>query len=418
MLTSDVWAQLAAPFPADALTHQQLRHDLTENRALVVPRVTLKALYARLDEALGQANWSLAFDARAGAVICGLSLRMHASEWVCKQGVASLGAGTAKTAALAAANEAAAAWGIARDLLCAAPAWVDADQPAAPGHGVPPLTPFSTDPEPEPGPAVRTAHSSAPVEASAVATPGQPTVQEASQCESGAAADGSFPGVLASPGAPAANPGPEESAAPGERLTAASPSADLAPAGARSPRKQRGGAAVPVSPEPAATPVPAAKVTATSDVPEPAATGAAVPEAANDTQGDSAAHASGDNLEAGAEPGPGPALAAGATGTDTAAAAEALAGADVAAEPAAGVPPQQFVIAPEVLADLDVATRAYVDQLIDYASAPGGLRLGIIRDTLTRGKAREKLRDRYPLVLKALLKLVEDRAQAHQQKAA
>ena len=53
-----------------------------------------------------------------------------------------------------------------------------------------------------------------------------------------------------------------------------------------------------------------------------------------------------------------------------------------------------------------------------HASAPGGLRLGIIRDTLTQGKAREKLRDRYPLVLKALLELVDERAKAHQQKAA
>lgn len=410
MLTSDVWAQLAAPFPVDALTRQQLRHDLTENRVLVVPRVALKALYARLDEVFGQANWSLTFEARAGAMVCGLSLRVHASEWVCKQGVAPLGAGTAKTAALAAANEAAAAWGIARELLSAAPAWVDASQPEE-AVDASSLPPFSSSPDL--GPVAQAAQAERPlesVETPVVATKEQPAAQEAAQAK-GDAADESQGGVVPSdsascdaptePAARTVQPGTEQPTVSSEPAPAAPSVAESAVAATRSPRKQRGSVAAPAHTEPAVdlATEPAADAAATGDEPESVTPSVAGPGAANDALSD------------------GPAQAGEAADAEAAEAEKAP-----AAQPLADCPadasPSQFAIAPEVLADLDVATRAYVDQLIDYASAPGGLRLGIIRDTLTRGKAREKLRDRYPLVLKALLELVEDRARAHQQKAA
>lgn len=410
MLTSDAWAQLAAPFPVDALTRQQLRHDLTENRVLVVPRVALKALYARLDEVFGQANWSLTFEARAGAMVCGLSLRVHASEWVCKQGVAPLGAGTAKTAALAAANEAAAAWGIARELLSTAPTWVDASQPEE-AVDASSLPPFSSSPDL--GPVAQAAQAERPlesVETPVVATKKQPAAQEAAQAK-GDAADESQGGVVpresascdapTEPAARAVQSGTGQPTVSSEPAPAAPSVAESAVAATRSPRKQRGSAAAPAHSEPAVelAAEPAADAAATGDEPESVAPSVVGPGAANDALSDGLAQA-------------GEAADAEAAEAEKAPAAQPL------ADSPADASPSQFAIAPEVLADLDVATRAYVDQLIDYASAPGGLRLGIIRDTLTRGKAREKLRDRYPLVLKALLELVEDRARAHQQKAA
>lgn len=351
MLSLSTWAQLAEPFTPDALTQQPLRHDLAENRVLVVPRVTLTSLYARLDAAVGPANWSVAFDARAGTMVCALALRLHAAEWVCKQGVAPLTAGAAKFAALAAANEAAAAWGIAREVLDTLPFWVDADQPAGPAPGgADARAPLIPAVPADPVHLAKTA--SEPADPKAADAPGQ------------GLQDAGAPAVESHGSAPAA-----PLAAVSQLVLAAAPSAS------RASRKRETAASG-----------------ATTSAGESEQTGTASTQAAQETEAPHLAP----------EP-PAAAVEASASAPQGAAFEEAA---------------PLFTIPPAVLADLDAATRAYVDQLIEYASAPGGLRLEIIRDTLTRGKAREKLRDRYPQVLKALLDLVDSRMKAQRQKAA
>lgn len=121
-------AQLAAPFPPDAVSWRAQNLSREGTSALALAYIDARDVMNRLDEVVGPANWTDAYaETPKGRLICTLSLRIG-DEWVSK----SDGAGDTdvegdKGAISDALKRAAVKWGIGRYLYDLESVWGDCE---------------------------------------------------------------------------------------------------------------------------------------------------------------------------------------------------------------------------------------------------------------------------------------------------
>lgn len=83
--TKDIFAKLKAPFSSKYVEWRIGSTNQEKTRGRAVPYLKSKAVVDRLDEALGEANWTVQYvSGPAGGVLCRLSLRIG-TEWICKE---------------------------------------------------------------------------------------------------------------------------------------------------------------------------------------------------------------------------------------------------------------------------------------------------------------------------------------------
>jgi hypothetical protein len=80
-----IWAALAAPFPAEDIEWRIAQKGARDGKpwAKVLAYVTNRAIMQRLDDVMGPENWRNEFQHIDSAFLCGLSLRID-SEWITK----------------------------------------------------------------------------------------------------------------------------------------------------------------------------------------------------------------------------------------------------------------------------------------------------------------------------------------------
>ncbi len=146
-MSDDVWAALAAPFPADEIQWRVEAVSRDKKRALVVPYVDARAVLDRLDEAVGPENWHDAYEVLPKM---GENYAVKARLTVLGVTKEDVGEGDSLKAAFAdALKRAAVKFGVGRHLYRMEKAWVDYDEKT--GRFTPPATGSATAPKkPEP----------------------------------------------------------------------------------------------------------------------------------------------------------------------------------------------------------------------------------------------------------------------------
>jgi hypothetical protein len=123
----EIWAALAAPFPAEDIEWRIAERGQKNNRqwAKVLAYVTNRAIMQRLDEVMGPENWKNEFCHIDSAFLCGLSLRID-NEWITKwDGAQESQIESTKGGISGAMKRAAVQWGIGRYLYNLESGWAN-----------------------------------------------------------------------------------------------------------------------------------------------------------------------------------------------------------------------------------------------------------------------------------------------------
>jgi hypothetical protein len=122
-----IWAALAAPFPAEDIEWRVAQKGARDGKpwAKVLAYVTNRAIMQRLDDVMGPENWRNEFQHIDSAFLCGLSLRID-SEWITKwDGAQESQIEATKGGISGAMKRAAVQWGIGRYLYDLTEGWAN-----------------------------------------------------------------------------------------------------------------------------------------------------------------------------------------------------------------------------------------------------------------------------------------------------
>jgi len=122
---SDVFSQLSAPFPREAVSWraQSVKKDGTAAMALAY--IDARDVMNRLDEVAGPENWSDTYDVHPNVTICTLAIRTADGGWVSKaDGAGDTDVEAEKGRISDAFKRAAVRWGIGRYLYALSSPWV------------------------------------------------------------------------------------------------------------------------------------------------------------------------------------------------------------------------------------------------------------------------------------------------------
>lgn len=169
MVANDVWAALAAPFPASEVQWRVGSTNHDKSKGLALAYIDARSVMDRLDDVVGPGNWHDSYRLLAQTTMCQLSVRVD-GEWITKEdGAPATDVEGEKGALSDALKRAAVKFGIFRYGYSLPSQWVELKDgkyinspPSLPDWALPKKsakatpapapTPAATDPAPEPKP--------------------------------------------------------------------------------------------------------------------------------------------------------------------------------------------------------------------------------------------------------------------------